>query len=82
MSKHVIHVDSTDLSVAFDCEADRAKSEGFTSVEKRQRATALHVRNAVHAMQAIAPEGYSTVTQIIVKHVPTINPVCGDEYRR
>lgn len=81
MAEYSFHVDSTDLSVAYDCEADRAEREKFPNVAKRQRANALHVRNAVHHMQQICPEGYITVTKIVVEHVPNVNSVLRDEYR-
>lgn len=82
MSEYSIAIEPTDTSVAFDCEADRAQREGFSNVEKRQRATALHIRNAVHHMQTICPEGYSVRTRIVVEHVPSINPVLKDECRK
>ena len=82
MSEYSFHVCSTDLSVAFDCEADRADREQFPNVAKRQRENALHVKNAVHHMQQICPDGYRVETKIVVSHVPNINPVLKDEYRK
>ena len=82
MSEYTFHIEATDTSVAFDCEADRAEREGFKNVAKRQRATALHLRNAVHHMQSICPEGHRVATRIIVEHVPDVNSVLKDEYRR
>lgn len=82
MSVYSFHVDSTDLSVAYDAEADRARSEGFYNVENRQRANALHVRNAVHQMSQLCPDGYRTIVEITVSHVPAINSTLKDEYRK
>lgn len=81
MSEYTFHIEATDTSVAFDCEADRAEREGFENVAKRQRAKALHLRNAVHTMQKLCPEGYLVQTRIIVEHVPNVNPVLRDECR-
>lgn len=81
MAEYSFHVDSTDTSVAFDCEADRAEREGFAGVAKRQRANALHLRNAVHHMQQLCPEGFRVETKIVVLHVPNVNAVLLDEYR-
>lgn len=80
--QYSFHVDATDTAVAFDCEADRAEREGFTGVTKRQRANALHVRNAVHHMTQICPEGYRVEVQIVVSHVPNVNPVLRDSVRK
>jgi aspartate aminotransferase-like enzyme len=82
MSEYAIHISPMDTSVAFDCEADRAEREGFTHVMERQRATALHLRNAVHHMEKLCPEGYRVETRIVVSHVPKVNPVLKDEYRK
>ena len=81
MSEYEFAVNAMDTSVAFDCEADRAEREGFSSVTKRQRATALHLRNAVHHMQKLCPEGFRVETKIVVSHVPNVNPVLCDECR-
>lgn len=81
MATYAFNVNAQDTSVAFDCEADRAEREGFTHVVERQRATALHLRNAVHQMQRLCPEGYRVETQIVVSHVPDVNPVLRDRYR-
>lgn len=81
MTEYAFHINPTDTSVAFDCEADRAEREGFSSVAKRQRATALHLRNATDHMQKLCPEGYRTVTKIVVSHVPDVNPVLLDNCR-
>jgi len=82
MSEYRIAVESTDTHVAFDCEAQRARHEGFTGVADRQSATALHLRNAVHHMQSICPDGYRVKTEIVLSFVPAVNPVLKDEYRR
>jgi hypothetical protein len=74
-------VSAMDMSVAFDCEADRAEREGFTGVTERQRATALHIRNAVDHMQKICPDGYRVETRILVTFVPDVNSVLRDEVR-
>lgn len=81
MSEYAFHIELTDTSVAFDCEADRAEREGFDGVAKRQRAKALHVRNAYHHMQKICPEGYIVQAKIVVSHVPNVNPVLRDDVR-
>lgn len=81
MAEYSFHISSMDASVAFDCEADRAEREGFPSVRDRQRANALHLRNAVHHMEKICPHGFRTVTKIVVEHVPDINPTLKDEFR-
>ena len=81
MNEYTIHISAMDTSVAFDCEADRAAREGFKGVEERQRATALHLRNAVHHMAEVCPEGYRVQTRIVVEHVPNVNAVLKDEYR-
>lgn len=80
-SSYSFHIEATDTSVAYDCEADRAEREGFTGVATRQRAAALHLRNAVHHMQSICPEGYRVETKIVVQHVPSVNAALLDEYR-
>lgn len=75
-------VSSVDMSVAFDCEADRAEREGFKGVTDRQRATALHIRNAVAHMEKICPDGHRVETRIVVTFVPDVNPVLRDGVRR
>ncbi|AYN57996.1 hypothetical protein HWB90_gp046 [Mycobacterium phage Fowlmouth] len=82
MSHYAFEVASMDLSVAFDCEADRAEREGFTGVAERQRANTLHLRNAVDHMVKHCPEGYRVKTEIVVSFVPNVNPVLKDEYRK
>lgn len=81
MNKYSFEVSAVDVSVAFSCEADRAKKEQFPNVEKRQRENALHVDNAVHHMKKICPEGFRVKTEIVVSHVPDVNPVLREEYR-
>ena len=75
MSEYTLPVSVIDTAVALECEADRAAREGFSGVEKRQRGTALHLRNAAEHMQSICPEGYRTETVIVVRHVPDVNAV-------
>lgn len=81
MSEYSFEVSAVDASVAFDCEADRAEREGFDAVVNRQRASALHLRNAIHHMQQLCPDGYRVQTKIVVSHIPNVNPVLKDEYR-
>lgn len=81
MAEYSFPIQSTDTSVAFDCEADRAEREGFINVANRQRATALHLRNAVDHMQSICPEGYGVDVKIVVSHVPNVNAVLRDDVR-
>ena len=76
-----IHVSPTDASVAFDCEADRAQKEGFPGVEKRQRETALHIRNAWHHLAAHTPPGFRVQTTISFEVVPDVNPRLRDDVR-
>jgi aspartate aminotransferase-like enzyme len=80
-TEYKFEVSATDTSVAFDCEAERAEREGFKGVAERQRANALHLRNAVHHMQGLCPEGFRVETRIVVALVPHVNPVLRDEIR-
>jgi aspartate aminotransferase-like enzyme len=82
MNDYSFSVNPNELAVALDCEADRAASEGFKGVEKRQRADAEHIRNAVHHMGKLRPEGYRIETEIVFRLVPDVNPVARAEYRR
>jgi len=82
MDDYSFTVSAQDTSVAFDCEADRAAREGFTHVRDRQRANALHLRNAVAHMSEHCPKGYRIETRIVVSYVPDVNPVLRDEYRK
>ncbi|QGJ90083.1 hypothetical protein HWC80_gp043 [Mycobacterium phage Indlulamithi] len=75
MSDYSFHIEVTDTTVAYECEADRAEREGFDNVAKRQRAIALHLKNAYEHMRDICPEGYRVETKIVVSHVPNVNPV-------
>jgi len=77
-SGYAMEINHVDTSVAYDCEADRAEREGFQSVAKRQRANALHLRNAVRHMEKLCPEGYRVQVKIVVSHVPNVNPVLKD----
>lgn len=81
LSGYSMHINSIDTSVAFDCEADRAEREGFPAVAKRQRDTALHLRNAVRHMEKLCPKGYRVEVKIVVSHVPSVNPVMLDHVR-
>ena len=75
MNEYSFKVSPTDLSVALDCEGMRAEREGFNLTAKRQKDTALHVRNALQHMEKICPEGYRVETRIAFVHVPDVNPV-------
>jgi hypothetical protein len=75
MSEYSFHISTVDTYVALECEADRAEREGMTSVVKRQRATATHLRNAEAHMQSICPEGHKVEVQIVLRHVPSFNAV-------
>jgi aspartate aminotransferase-like enzyme len=75
MSEYSIHIEATDTFVALECEADRAEREGIHSVAKRQRATALHLRNAVKQMQELCPDGYRVEVKIVLAHTPNVNAV-------
>lgn len=81
MSEYSFPIEITDTSVAFDCEADRAEREGFKHVAERQRAKALHLRNAYEHMRKFCPEGYRVEAKIVVSHVPDVNPVLRDDCR-
>lgn len=70
-----------DLHVALDCEAKRARQEGFTSVDQRQSALALHVRNAEHQMQYVCPGGFRVQARLVFEHVPDVNAVLSDDRR-
>lgn len=78
MSEYSFDIEATDTAVAYDCEADRAEREGFINVAKRQRAKALHLRNAVRHMMELCPDGYRVETKIVVSHVPNVNAVLRD----
>jgi hypothetical protein len=73
---------TTEVVVALECEADRAKREGFVGVEERQRKLALHLRNAERAMQKLRPEGHRLQMDITFKFVPDVNPSLRPEYWR
>jgi aspartate aminotransferase-like enzyme len=81
VSEYSIPVSSIDTHVAFDCEARQAEREGLKGVAERQRATALHIRNALAHMQKMCPEGHRVETKIVVTHVPDVNPVLRDDIR-
>lgn len=81
MSEYSFEVSAVDLSVAFDCEADRAEREQMDATRDRQRANALHVRNAEDQMKKLCPEGFRVETKIVFSHVPDVNPVLLDEFR-
>lgn len=71
---------TTEVVVALECEADRAKREGFPGVEARQRELALHLRNAERTMRKLVPEGHRLQMDITFKFVPNVNPVLKPEY--
>lgn len=81
MSEYSFEVSAQDVQIALDCEADRAKREGITSVEQRQRKAALHIRNAEAHMSFLAPEGYRVRTRIVFDFVPNVNAVLRDDVR-
>lgn len=75
MSEYSFDISTVDTYVALECEADRAEREGMTNVAKRQRATALHLRNAEKHMGTICPDGHRVEVQIVLRHVPNVNAV-------
>lgn len=80
-SEYTLHgVVTTEVVVALECEADRAKREGFPGVEGRQRNLALHLRNAERAMQQLRPDGHRVQMDITFRFVPNVNPVLKPEY--
>jgi hypothetical protein len=81
MSEYSFEISTLDVSVALDCEADRAKREGFKLVEERQRKTALHLRNAETHMGKIVPEGHRVRTRIVVDFVPDVRATLRDDVR-
>lgn len=81
MSEYSFEISTLDVSVALDCEADRAKREGFKLVEERQRKTALHLRNAETHMGKLVPEGHRVRTRIVVDFVPDVTPTLRDDVR-
>ena len=81
MSEYSWEICGMDYHVALDCEADRAKREGFKGVEERQRAEALHIRNASAHMAQIVPAGHRVRTRIVVDFVPDVNRVMYDHVR-
>ena len=82
MAEYSFHIEPQDTWVAYDCEADRAEREGFPLVAERQRAAALHLRNAMAHMEKLCPNGFRTEVRIVVSHVPAVNAVLRDEYRK
>ena len=81
IDEYSIDIEVTDTHVAFDCEADRAKREGIRGVEKRQRAMALHIRNAEAVMTGLCPPDYRLRARIVFDIVPDVNPVLTDKAR-
>lgn len=81
MSEYSFEISTLDVSVALDCEADRAKREGFKLVEERQRKTALHLRNAETHMGKLVPEGHRVRTRIVVDFVPDVRATLRDDVR-
>lgn len=74
LAGYAMSINTIDTAVAFECEAERAEREGMTGVAKRQRDTALHLRNAADHMQKLCPEGYRVEVKIVISHVPDVNP--------
>lgn len=81
MNNYSFAVSAVDMFAALDCEADRAESEHMHGVADRQRASALHIRNAVDHMQKFCPEGYRVETKLVFEFVPAVNAVLRDECR-
>jgi len=79
--KYSFEISTQDVWVALDCEADRAKREGFTHVEERQRRTALHLRNAEAHMLFLAPEGHRVRARVVFDFVPAVNAYLRDDVR-
>jgi hypothetical protein len=75
MSEYSFHISTVDTYVALECEADRAERDGIHGVAKRQRATALHLRNAEEKMMQLCPEGHIVVAEIVLRHVVDVNAV-------
>lgn len=75
MSEYSFHISTVDTYVALECEADRAEREGMHGVAKRQREAATHLRNAEAHMIRLCPKGFRVETQIVITHVPDVNPV-------
>lgn len=82
MSAHGFEVSGLDVAVALECEADKAEREGMKGIAKRQRATALHLRNAEHHMAKICPEGFRIKVELVVSHVPAVNAALRAEFRK
>lgn len=75
MNEYTIRLSNiTDVIVALECEAKRAKSEGFEHVEDRQNRLALHLRNAEKLMNAIVPNGQRVEATITFTVTPAVNP--------
>lgn len=81
MSEYSFEVSTQDLWVALECEADRAQREGFTSVEDRQRRTALHLRNTDAHMSGLRPDGHRLRARVVFDFVPAVNPYLSDAVR-
>ena len=81
MSDYSFEISTQDVWVALDCEADRAKREGFKGVEDRQRKAALHLRNAFHHMAFLCPDGYRVRAQVVFDFVPNVNAYQPDDVR-
>lgn len=81
MSEYSFEISAQDTSCALDCEAKQADRDGLPNLAERQRATALHLRNAVHKMLQLCPEGYRVETRIVISHVPDVNAVLRDDVR-
>ena len=78
-----VHIDSpVDVIVALRCEADRAEREQFPNVAKRQRALALHIENAIHHLQPLAPEGFRLALTLDFHFTANVNPGLKPEFRK
>lgn len=74
-------ISAQDTQLAIDCEAKQAEAEGMDGIAKRQRATALHIRNAEAHMVGIVPEGHRVRARIVFDFVPSVNAVLRDDVR-
>lgn len=81
MNEYSFEISAQDAQLAADCEAQRAEREGMTGVPKRQRATALHIRNAEAHMADLCPAGYRVRARIVFDVVPAVNAVLRDDVR-
>ena len=77
MSDFSLEVSTTDVQLALDCEAGRARSEGMNGVAKRQ--AALAIRNADVVMAN--PPGYRVRARLVWSFEPDVNIHLSDAAR-